>query len=247
MASFLIELFLFTNSLYFVLKTFLYPPYYLPHQHHSPPRLSVSLFHPAHQVDGGMEQRAQDSSRSQSSHPVIPSINLTDRLSSPEVSEKEREDQDREAEGRGCFHGDQLTDKQGSDREGGEAEEGVGYTISVIGNGLHPSTAGEMDQSKPAEQQGGDLGPAQEKEAKRDEEEREVEEAAEALEMEDEGEEEDEEKQKERESPFCQKGLPVETLVSGAEVEAQQLHKEAQAEEKLHEETQVHIRICKSK
>lgn len=100
-----------------------------------------------------------------------------------------------------------------------------------------------MDQSKPAELQGGDLGLAPEKEAKREEEERDVEEAAEALEMEEEGEDEEEEKQKEGDSPFFQKALPVETLVSGAEVEVQQLHQEALAEEKLHEDTQVYIRI----
>lgn len=207
--------------------------------------LLYSLSHPARQVDGGMEQRAEDSSCPQSSHPVIPSINMCDGLNSPEISEKDREDPDRELEGGEGFHGSQLTDKQRrSNREGGEAEGGAGYTISVIGNELLPSTAGEMDQSKPAEQQGGDLGLAQEKEAKREEEQRDVEEAAEALEMEDEGEDEEEEKQKERDSPFCQKALPVETLVSGAEVEEQQLHQEALAEEKLHEETQVYIRIC---
>lgn len=203
---------------------------------------SVFLFHPACQVDGGMEQRAEDSSHSQSSHPVIPSINVADGLSSPETSEKDREDPDRELEKRDCFCESQLTDKQGSDGEGGEggeAEGGEGHTISSIGNELHPSTAGEMDQSKPAEQQGGDLGLAKEKEAKRD-----VEEAAEALEMEDEGEDEEEAKQKHRESPLCQKALPVETLVSGAEVEVQQLHQEALAVEKLHEDTQVYIKMC---
>ncbi|XP_044063729.1 consortin isoform X2 [Siniperca chuatsi] len=192
----------------------------------------------ARQVDGGMEKRAEDSSRSQSSHPVKPSINLADGLNSPEISEKDREDPDRVLEGRDCFQGSQLTDKQGSDSEGGEAEGGVGYTTSVIGNELHPCTAGEMDQSNPAEQQGGDLALAQEKEAKREEEERDVEEAAEAMEMEDEGEDEEEEKQKERDSHFCQKALSVETLVSGAEVEVQQLHQEALAGEKLHEDTQ---------
>lgn len=189
-----------------------------------------------------MEQRAKDSSCPQSSRPVIPSINSADGLNSPEISEKDREDPDRELEEGGGFHGPQLTDKQGGSNR--EAEGGAGYTISVIGNELHPSTAGEMDQSKPAEQQGGDLGLAQEKEAKREEEQRDVEEATEALEMEDEGEDEEEEKQKERDSLFCQKALPVETLVSGAEVEVQQLHQEALAEEKLHEETQVYIRIC---
>lgn len=182
-----------------------------------------------------MEQRAKHSTRPQRSPPVIPSINLTDSLVSPETSVKEREDPDRDVEGRYCFHGDQLTDKQCSDRE---AAGGIGNTISVIGNGLHPSTAGGMDQSDPAEQQGGDLGPAQEREAKREEEERVA--AGEALEMEDEGEEEEEEKPKERDSALCRKDLPVETLASGAEVEVQQLHQEALAEEKLHEETQVH-------
>ncbi|XP_041645254.1 consortin [Cheilinus undulatus] len=180
----------------------------------------------AHQSDRGMEQRAADSSHSLSSCPVKPSINLSDGHNSPEMSEKDRRDPDRESPGRDF-----------SDSEGRKPEEGVGRTISVIGNELHPSLTGEMDQPKPAEQQGGDLGLAEEKEAKR-EEETEVEEAAEALEMEEEGEEEEEEKQRERESPFCQKALPVETLISGAEVEAQHLHQEARTEEKQHDETQ---------
>lgn len=186
-----------------------------------------------HQVEGGMEQRPEDSSC-----PVIPSSNLPDGLNSPDIAEKDREVRDRELEGRDGFHGSQLTDEQVSDREGGEPEGGVGHTISVIGNGLHPSTAGGMDQSKPAEQQGEDLGPAQEQEAKKEEEEIDVEEAAEAVEMEDEGEEEEgEETQKERDSPFSQKGLPVETLVSGAEVDVQQLHQDTLAQGKLDEET----------
>ncbi|XP_041797578.1 consortin [Chelmon rostratus] len=180
----------------------------------------------------------EDSSCSQGSYPVIPSIILADGLNSPEISAKDREAPDRPLEGREGFHGSQLTDRQGSDREGREADGGVGYTTPVVGNELHPSTAEEMDQSKPAELQGGDLGLAPEKEAKREEEERDVEEAAEALEMEEEGEDEEEEKQKEGDSPFFQKALPVETLVSGAEVEVQQLHQEALAEEKLHEDTQ---------
>ncbi|XP_029316435.1 consortin-like isoform X2 [Cottoperca gobio] len=50
----------------------------------------------AHQVDEGIEQAAKDSSPSQSSHPVIPSINLTDGLNPPEISESEREDLGRE-------------------------------------------------------------------------------------------------------------------------------------------------------
>lgn len=210
------------------------------------PTYLFCLFHPAHQIEGGMEQRAKDSSHSQSSHPVTPSVNSADGLISPEKSEKDREDPDGKLDGRAGFHGTPLTDREGSDREGGGAP---GYTMSVRGNGLHPSTAGEMDQSKPAEQQGGDVSPVKEKEAKK-EEERDVEEAAEALEMEDEAEEEEEEKQKERDSPFCQKALPVETLVSEAEVKVQQLHQKALAEEKPHEEiqlcqgTQVQIRLC---
>lgn len=167
-----------------------------------------------------MEQRAEDSSHFQSGHPIIPSCNLADGLNSPDISGKDREDPDRELGERECFHGSQLTDRQGRDREQGEAEGGVGYSISVIRNELHPSSTGRMEQSKPAEQQGGDLGLAQERKAKREVEERAKEEAAKALEMEDEGEDEEEEKPK-------------------ADVEEQQLHQVALAEEKLHEETQV--------
>ncbi len=190
-----------------------------------------------------MEQRADNSPHSQSSNPVIPSINLADGLNSPEMSEIDRKDRDRELEGRDGFHGSQLSVRQGSDRDGGEVEGGAGDTISVIANELHPSSAEEMDQSKPAEPQGGDLGLAQEKEAKWEEEARDVEEATEALEMEDEEEDEEEEKQMERDSRYSQKALPVETLVSGAEVEVQQLHQESLAEEQLHEETEVYVRI----
>ncbi|XP_005459013.1 consortin isoform X1 [Oreochromis niloticus] len=185
-----------------------------------------------HQVEGGMEQRAEDTSCS-----VMPSVNLTDGLNSPEISGKDREHPSRESEGRNGFHGSQLTDEQGNDREGREAEGGVGCTIS--GNGLHPSTTEELDQSKPAEQQGQDLGPAQETEAEEQEEGGDVEEATEALEMEDEGEEEEgEEKKKEGVSSLSQKTLPVETVCSGAEVEIQQLYQDARAQERLHVEMQ---------
>lgn len=176
-----------------------------------------------------MEQRADDSALSQSGHPVKPSVNLSDGLNPPETG---REDPGRESEGRDGFLGSQLT-------EGGEEEGGVGRLTPLTGKEMPPSTAGEMDQSKPAEQQGGDLGLTQEKEAKseeeEEEEERDVEEAVEALEMEDEGEDEEEERQRGRDSAFCREALPVETLASGAEVEAQQ---EAQAEEETREETQ---------
>ncbi|XP_026234007.1 consortin isoform X2 [Anabas testudineus] len=192
----------------------------------------------AHQVDGGMEQRTEDPSHSQSSHSVIPFINLADRFKSSEISEKEREDPDREIQGRDSYHGTQLTDKECSNSERGQAED-VGDTITVIGNGLHPPTAGRMDQSKPAEQQGGDLGLAQENEAKVEEKERDVEVAVEALEMTDEGDEEEDEKQKDRDPDFPQQAIPVETLVSGVEVGVKQLHQEAPAETKLHEDSQM--------
>ncbi|XP_069378416.1 consortin isoform X1 [Paralichthys olivaceus] len=191
---------------------------------------------PADQVDRGTEQRDKDSSP-QSGDPVTPYINLTDRISLPEIIDKDREDPGRVFDGRDGFHGSQLTDEQGSDREGGGAEGGLGHTIPAIKNGLHPSTAGEMDQSKPAEQQGGDLGLAEGKEVKREEEERSIEEAVEALEMDDEGEEDDKEKQKERDFVFYQRALPVDNLGSGADVE-EQLHQEVPVEEKLHEHTQ---------
>lgn len=198
------------------------------------------FFYPAHQVDGGMEQRTEDPSHSQSSHPVIQSTNLTDRLKSSEISEKGREDPDRETQGSDSFHGTRLTDKESINRERGEAEGDVGYTITVIGNGLHPPTATGMDQPKPAEQQGGDLGLVQEKDAKVEEGEREVEVAVEALEMKYERDEEEEKKkQKERDSAYSQKTLQVETLVSGAELDVKQLHQEAPAESKLHQESQV--------
>lgn len=186
-----------------------------------------------------MEQRTEDA------HPVIPSTNLSDRLKSTEISEKDRVDPDAEIQGRDSFRGTQLTDKEQIDTDRGEAERDVGYTITVIGNGLHPPTAAGMDQPEPAEQQGGDLGLAQEQEAKVEEEEGEVEVAVEALEMKHEGDEEKNEKQKERKSDCSQKALPVETLVSGAELEVKQLQQEAPAESKLHKESQVQY-ICQT-
>lgn len=176
------------------------------------------FFFTANQVKGGAEQ---------SSQPVNPPINV-DSLHSLEKSEKNRADPDQQLEGRGTVHGSQLTDKEGSDRGGGELEGGIEYTISVGGNGLHPSTSAEMDQSKPAELQGGEIGPTQENKVKEEEGEREVEKAA--VEMEDEGEEEDEEKEQ---------AFPEEALISEPEEEAQQLHQEALLEE-LHEETQLY-------
>ncbi|XP_047437390.1 consortin isoform X2 [Mugil cephalus] len=181
-----------------------------------------------HQAEGGMEHRAEDSS--------CPSINLPDRLNSLEVQDKDREGPDR-------FAGSQLSDKPGSDREGGQAEGGVGHAISIIGNGLHPSTAGGMDQSTSAEQQGEDLGPAQEKEVKTEDGEAAEEMEAEGDDEEEEEAEEEEGEQEERDSPFCQKAPPVETIVSGTELEGQQLHSDAVAQEELHVETQQNLKI----
>lgn len=177
------------------------------------------------QVEGGMEQRVEDSSCS-----VRHSSNLLEKLN---FLEKKREDPSGELEGKAIFYESKLTEKQDHGRE---VEGGVECTISVIGNGLHPSTAGEMDQSNPAEQQG-DLGPAQEKEAKGEEAKSDIEEAEEA--MEDEGaEDEEEEKQMEEDSSVCLKALSVETLVIGAELVEQQLQADDLTQERLHAESQ---------
>ncbi|RVE74654.1 hypothetical protein OJAV_G00024470 [Oryzias javanicus] len=106
------------------------------------------------------------------------------------------------------------------------------------GTQLPLTSAGGMDQSKPAEQQGEDLHPGREKEETGGEEEEEdcdVEEAAEALELEDEG-AEDEWAEKQEEAGFCLTALPVETLASGDAVE--QLRQIALAQEKQHDDSQ---------
>ncbi|KAM9764906.1 consortin [Menidia menidia] len=188
----------------------------------------------APQVEGGMEHRAEDSF----SH-AMPSIDVLQRLDSPEISEKDRgEDPNRQLEGKVIFHEPQLTEERSESREGAQVEEGVGGTVSDTGNGLHPCTAVVMDQSKPAEQQGEDLSLVREKEAKGEERESDLEEAAEALEMEEEeAEDEGEETQQEGDSSFCQKALPVETLFSGAVLAVQELNQDAGAQERLHDET----------
>ncbi|XP_061820292.1 consortin isoform X1 [Nerophis lumbriciformis] len=137
------------------------------------------LPHPsAYQTECGMQQRFQDFSQ---------------QLHSPDSSEKDREHPECNLEGRVGFHGTELTEKEGSGKEQGECPE---HTNSHEGNMVYPSEDGEMDQTKPAEQQGGDLGPAQEKEVNREEEGSNVGKSAEALSMEDETEEEEEEKEK---------------------------------------------------
>ncbi|XP_061132168.1 consortin isoform X3 [Syngnathus typhle] len=141
----------------------------------------------ARHIEGTMENRAQDSSCPQSSHP--PSIKLSPPLDSPDSPEKDREAPKCNLEGTAGFHGTELSDEvEGSDGEQGECLE---RTTSGLGDDLHPSEAGQMDQTKPAEQQGGDLVSAQEKEVDREDDRCNVEEAAEAPMMEDEAEEEE--------------------------------------------------------
>ncbi|CAN9506937.1 unnamed protein product [Ophioblennius macclurei] len=176
----------------------------------------------ANQMEEVMKQRVEDALC-----PVAPSADFPGKLNAPEEKE-ERKDPD-------SFDESQLANKQANDEE---VEGGVGHTIAVIGNGLRPCTTGEMDQSVPAEQQGQDLDPAQEKEAK-SEEARNIEEAVEALEMEDEGEDEgEEENQKDREYFALQKAFTVDTLGSSTAVKVQPLQ-DTLTQENLYKETQL--------
>ncbi|XP_038150536.1 consortin-like [Cyprinodon tularosa] len=178
------------------------------------------------QVKGEMEERAEDSSS-----PTTTSACLLTRLSLPDT---DGEDLNGKSEGRDTFYGSDLTRLQARSRE---VEGGEEDTISTGGNGLHPSTAGGMDRSDPAEQQEEDLGLSGEGERKVEEEDKsEVEEAAEALEMEDEGTEDDGEDMQSKGDSHLLEGAPsVETLVSGAEW---QLHRDTSAKEKLHVQQQ---------
>lgn len=178
-------------------------------------KLDIHLsFNEAHQVDGGMEQREEDSSHSHSSYPVIPSCSQADKLNSLDISDTGREATERNLEGGGGFDRSQFTDKGG-----GEAEGAVGRTISAITDELHTPTTGAMEQSKPAEHQGGDLCLAQERERKQEDDGKSIE----AMKMEVEGEDEEEEKPTEKDSSFCQKAL-------WADVEEQLLQQEALVE-----------------
>ncbi|XP_037103604.1 consortin isoform X2 [Syngnathus acus] len=166
----------------------------------------------ARHIEGTMENRAEDSSCPQSSHP--PSINLSPPLDSPNSPEKDREAPKCNLEGTAGFHGTELSDEvEGIDGEQGECLE---RTTSALGDDLHPSEAGQMDQTKPAEQQGGDLVSAQEKEVDREDDRCNVEEAAEAPMMEDEAEEEEEGEEKR----------------NGIDVDVEHLHQETQVAEK---------------
>lgn len=165
-----------------------------------------------------------DFSHLESSHPVSVS------LDSPDTTQKKRDHLDAEPDGRSCFHGSQLTCTEGG-------EGGGGHIPSAAGNELHPSASGRMEQSKSAEQQGGDHGRAQGRTAKEEVEEsvEEEEETAAALGMEDEGEDEEEEKVKEENSTY----VTAEPQVGAADVKVQQLLQEDRAKEELRQDSQV--------
>ncbi|KAM9825365.1 consortin isoform 3-T5 [Syngnathus typhle] len=189
----------------------------------------------ARHIAGTMENRAEDSSCPQSSHP--PSINLSPSLDSPDSPEKDREAPKCNLEGTAGFHGTELSDEvEGSDGEQGECLE---QTTSGLGDDLHPSEAGQMDQTKPAEQQGGDLVSAQEKEVDREDDRCNVEEAAEAPMMEDEAEEEEEGEEKWNEFGVDVEHLHQETQVAEEEEICQKV-KEGN-ESSLHQDDDGHL------
>lgn len=141
----------------------------------------------------------------------------------------------RESDGRSRFHGSQLTHTQGGGRGGG-------HIPTPTGTELHPSASVRMEQSKSAEQQGGDHGRAQGRAANEEVEEsvREEETAGAALGMEDEGEDEDEEEVKEEDSS----SVAVDSRVGATDVKKQQPLQEAPAEEKPHGDSQVSESLC---
>lgn len=141
-----------------------------------------------------------------------------DEDSSPDISKMKRKDPEKEIASREGFHRSQLTDGGA-----GEAGAAVGCTISVRRDELHPSASVALEQAEPAEQQGGDLCLAQGKQAKKEAGEIGEERAAGAFQMDVEGEDEEEEKLRHR-------ALPLETIVSGTEVEQEPLHPETRAE-----------------
>ncbi|XP_051918922.1 consortin [Hippocampus zosterae] len=164
----------------------------------------------ARHAEGRMENRAEDSSCPQTVHPLTPSIHLSHGLDYPD--EKDRESPECNLEGTDGFRGIERAKEEASGREQGECPE---HTTAEV---LHPSEAGQMDQTKPAEQQGGDLGSTQEKEVNREDERSNVGEAAEPLMMEDETEEEE--------------GEGGTKAVGGLDVEVEHLHQETQEAEK---------------
>lgn len=182
------------------------------------PHLLFSLFNKDDQVDERMEARDEDSSHSESSHPILTSCETADVVVSPDITKMKRQDPEREIVGREGFHKSQLTESGG-----GEAGEAVGSTISALRDELPPSTSAALDQPEPAEQQGGDRCLTQERQAKKEDGQSRQEKAVPALKIDVEGEDGEEEKLK-------QKALQVETIASGTEVEQEPLHPKAPAE-----------------
>lgn len=189
---------------------------------------------------GSMAQvKREDSSGSILLPPII---DQGDEMESSEVTEGEWEDY--KSERPDSFHLAQSNEKEGSERKVDETESGLACTMLAEEDGVPPSPTDDMDQSKTAEQQGGDLCPAQENET-HPEEERDVEEATEALDMEDEDEAEEEEHNG-KSFTFCPETLPVETVVSAAAVEIRQQESKSEQKETQHspEDTQGIGKTC---
>nr|XP_061796457.1 consortin-like [Nerophis lumbriciformis] len=154
----------------------------------------------ADDIEGSMEH----------SHLPTPSINLSHQINSKKI---DREAPECNIEGKSGSPGSELTDEnKASGRVQGECLERTTLTQEMM---WHPSGAGVMDQPEPAEQQGGDLGSAQEKELDEENKGSNVGEAAEAPIMEDETEEEEAEEERKE---LCGIAVTTEHLEQEAQV-----------------------------
>lgn len=176
------------------------------------------------------ETPTEDFSHLERNCAVLPSHDSAGELDSPDTSEQKRDHRGAQPDGRSRFHGSHLTCTHGGDGGGG-------HVPSATGSDPHPPASGRMEQSKSAEQQGGDAGRAQGSAAKEEAEEsvREEETPTAASGMEDEGEDEAEDKVKGEDSS----SVKAEPQVTAADVKEQQLLQEARAEEDLHMDSQV--------
>ncbi|CAG11027.1 unnamed protein product, partial [Tetraodon nigroviridis] len=186
-------------------------------QTHSRPRAKDAACVSLQALRSAEEDGGEPSPR-RSDDQVDERMEARDEDSSPDISKMKRKDPEKEIASREGFHRSQLTDGGA-----GEAGAAVGCTISVRRDELHPSASVALEQAEPVEQQGGDLCLAQGKQAKKEAGESGEERAAGAFQMDVEGEDEEEEKLRHR-------ALPVETIVSGTEVEQEPLHPETRAE-----------------
>ncbi|XP_057686789.1 consortin-like [Corythoichthys intestinalis] len=159
-----------------------------------------ALTQAADDIEGSMEH----------SHLPTPSINLSHQINSKKI---DREAPECNLEGKSGSPGSELTDEnKASGRVQGECLERTTLTQEMM---WHPSGAGVMDQPEPAEQQGGDLGSAQEKELDEENKRSNVGEAAEAPIMEDETEEEEAEEERKE---LCGIAVTTEHLEQEAQV-----------------------------